>query len=109
MRSSLLFLTLIAGCGIVPDLRNTVLTDPAEQAIYQDRRAAVELVVKSNFDAVIADIGTGGGPALTEAFDVAGIPIEDRATRAYQLNTDLGLYVGNPGALITAIMIYGST
>lgn len=109
MRSSLLLFVLLAGCSNGFTLPINALTSSEENAIYQARRADVEVIVKSNFDAVIQDIQSGGGPTLTEAFDAAGIPAEDRATRAFQLNNDLGLYAGNPGALVTAIMVYGSS
>ena len=107
MRSSLLFFFLLAGCYDIYD--PAILTDPTENAIYQQRRGKVEVIVKSEFDAVISDIQSGGGPTLTRAFDEAGVPDEERATRAFQLNNDLGLYAGNPGALVTAIMVYGSS
>ncbi|MEL6573808.1 MAG: hypothetical protein AAFQ64_19315 [Pseudomonadota bacterium] len=116
MRSSLLFILFIAGCSNEANhlgnpflLPVNALTSSTENAIYQQRRAAVEVIVKSEFDAIISDIQSGGGPTLTQAFDAASVPSEERATRAFQLNTDLGLYAGNPGALVTAIMVYGST
>ncbi len=109
MRSSLLFILLLAGCTNGFQLPVNALTSAEENAIYQARQAEVEIIVKSEFDAVISDIQTGGGPTLTRAFDAAGIPAEERATRAFQLNKDLGLYAGNPGALVTAIMLYGSS
>ena len=116
MRSSLLFLVFIAGCSNEANhlgnpflLPVNALTSATENAIYQQRRGKVEVIVKSEFDAIISDIQSGGGPTLTRAFDEAGVPDEERATRAFQLNNDLGLYAGNPGALVTAIMVYGSS
>ena len=109
MRSSLLLFVILAGCTNGFTLPVNALTSAEENAIYQSRQAEVEIIVKSDFDAVIRDIQTGGGPTLTQAFDAAGIPAEERATRAFQLNNDIGLYAGNPGALVTAIMIYSSS
>lgn len=109
MRSSLLLILLLAGCSNGFQLPVNALTSAEENAIYQARQAEVEVIVKSNFDAVIRDIRAGGGPTLTSAFDAAGVPDQERATRAFQLNNDLGLYAGNPGALVTAIMVYGSS
>lgn len=76
-------------------------------AAYAQRRGAVEVIVKSNFDAIITDIRNGGGPVLTEAMDTAGIPLRDRPARIIQLQSDMGLYQSNPGALVTALMVYG--
>ncbi len=72
------------------------------------QRGPVELEVKSNFPAVLADIGAGGGTALTRAFDAARVPTEDRGTRLIQLDSDYGLYAANPDALVNALMIWGA-
>lgn len=111
MRSSLILIILLAGCGSDGTFLNlpaNAVTSASENAIYNQRRGAVELVVKSGFPDIINDIQTGGGPTLTAAFDQAGVPDQDRATRAFQLNTDIALYANNPGALVNAIMIYSS-
>ena len=82
---------------------NTVIGNAA----YTKRRGQVEIVVKSNFDAIKNDIRGGGGPILTKAFDTAGVPLRDRPARIIQLQSDMGLYNGTPGALVTALMVYG--
>ena len=113
MRSSLIFLALLAGCtGPVNPLftlPTNAVTSATENAIYTRRRGEVELIVKSGFAEIINDIQTGGGDTLTAAFDAAGVPNEERATRAFQLNTDIALYANNPGALVTALMVYSSS
>ena len=78
-----------------------------DNAAYTQRRGTVEVIVKSSFDAIISDIASGGGPTLTEAMEDAGIPPRDRPTRIIQLQSNLGLYQSNPGALVTALMVYG--
>lgn len=78
-------------------------TDPA----YAQRRGAVELFVKTNHVALLTEIAAGGGPALARAFDLAGVPAADRPARIIQLEGDRGLYEANPGALISALMVYG--
>lgn len=78
-----------------------------DNAAYAQRRGTVEVIVKSNFDAIIADIGSGDGPTLTDAMDAAGIPPRDRPARIIQLQSNIGLYQANPGALVTALMVYG--
>jgi len=114
-RSSLIFIIFVAGCtdGSNPlaDLFNlppNAVTDPTENAIYTARRGQVELIVKSDFPAIIPQIAAGGGPKLQDAFDAAGVPAQDRPTRVFQLQRDLGLYADNPGALVSAITVFGS-
>lgn len=75
------------------------LFDPARA----DRRAAVELAVKEDWPAVLTQIQAGGGPALSRAYDAAGVPAADRPARTLQLSGDLPLYAQNPGALSFAI------
>jgi len=66
------------------------------------------VAVKSNYDQILLDISAGGGAALTTAMDTAGIPPQDRPARLLQLQADLPLYQSNPGALVTAMMVYGT-
>lgn len=80
------------------------ITDPA----YARQRGAVELHVKVNHQALLTEIATGGGPQLTRAFDLAGVPQGDRNARRIQLEGDRGLYEQNPEALISALMVYGA-
>jgi hypothetical protein len=40
--------------------------------------------------------------------ETAGIPLQDRPARITQLRGDIAIYDGNPGALVTALMVYGS-
>jgi hypothetical protein len=39
--------------------------------------------------------------------DLAAIPARDRPARTIQLRADSGLYENAPGALVTALMVYG--
>jgi hypothetical protein len=106
--------TILAGCSTdASHLGNPLLlpvsgiASVAGNAAYAQRRGKVEVFVKSNFDAVIADIAAGGGPVLTQAMTTAAIPVRDHPARALQLRADLPLYAGTPGALVTALMVYG--
>ena len=76
-------------------------------AAYEKRRGAVELIVKSNYEQIKTDIRAGGGPVLTKAMDAARIPQRDRPARTIQTQSDMGLYNTTPGALVTALMVYG--
>ena len=111
MRSIVVFFILLGGCtsGHMPVVFPFAVPVTGEAPRGEDqRRAAVEVIVKTRFAEILADIQSGGGPVLTEAFDAAGVPDGERATRAFQLNNDLGLYVESPGALATAISLYGA-
>ncbi len=82
---------------------NTVIGNAA----YEKRRGQVEVIVKANYEDIKQDIRAGGGPVLTKAMDAAGVSERDRPTRIIQLQSDLGLYNASPGALVTALMVYG--
>lgn len=101
-RLALAALLLAAGCAGGLDVG--ALVDPAEA----QRRGAVELAVKSAHPRILADIDAGGGPAIEAAMDAAGVPPQDRPARLAQMRGDLGLYEANPGALVTALMLYGT-
>jgi hypothetical protein len=77
-------------------------------ASQSQRRGEVEVAVKGAHPAIVGEIDRGGGPALTRAFDAAGVPPSERATRVAQLDGDLGLYAANPGALVAALLVFGS-
>ncbi|MCF2870773.1 hypothetical protein L0664_06810 [Octadecabacter sp. G9-8] len=74
-------------------------------AAYAQTRGKVEVFVKTNHPALIADIQRGGGPTLTQAFDIANVPKPIRAQHTLQLQSDLALYANNLDALIVAIMV----
>ncbi len=91
--------TLLAACTSDGNLRDI--------APMAGPNGAVEVLVKSNHPALIAEINAGGGPLLTRTFDAAGVPVQDRPARTLQLQGNLGLYDANPGALVTALSVYG--
>jgi hypothetical protein len=111
MLKNLSLLILLAGCTADGNLNPigvfSGLPTDSEQAATQQRRGAVEIIVKSNFAAVLGDIDAGGGPVLTRAMDAARIPAQDRPTRIIQLQSNMALYEVNPGALVSALMLYG--
>ena len=114
MRIPLIFLVVLAGCSNEANhlgnpffLPISGLTTAASNAVYSERRGTVEVLVKSNHPALIDQINAGNGPILTQAMDAARIPQEDCETRIFQMQSDLGLYQANPGALVTALMVYG--
>ena len=67
----------------------------------------LELFVKTNHGALVQEISAGGGPALSEALALAGVPAGDRAARTLQLQADAGLYASSPGALVATLTLYG--
>lgn len=84
------------------------LATAAENAAYNQRRGQVELLVKTNYPEILQEIDAGGGPTLWQAMQIARIPLEDRPARITQLQGDKQIYAGSPGALVTALMVYGS-
>lgn len=114
MRLSLISLICLAACSQEANHLGNPLLLPisglstvVSNAAYNQRRGQVELIVKSNYAAIQDDIRAGGGPVLTEAMDTARIPEADRPARIIQLQSDMGLYANNPGALVVALMVYG--
>ncbi|MEJ8560656.1 hypothetical protein QTO30_05025 [Yoonia sp. GPGPB17] len=114
MRWPLITVLFAAGCSQDANHLGNPLMLPVSgvstvigNAAYEKRRGEVELVVKSNYEAIKTDIRAGGGPILTKAMDAAGIPERDRPARIIQLQSDMGLYQTTPGALVTALMVYG--
>jgi len=108
----LLFLTFIAGCtGEANHLGNPFLLPinglgtAIGNAGYNQTRGQVEIFVKSNHPALIADLRAGGGSILTEAFDIANVPQSARAPHTLQLQSNLQLYESNLDALVVAIMV----
>ena len=109
MRPTLPHLILPAALALAACAGQNPLTGVTSALTAPDRqRGAVELAVKSSFPAIMSEIAAGsGGPALTAAFDAAGVPAEDRPARIIQLGRDAGLYNANPGALTQALLVWG--
>lgn len=107
-------MTLLGCSGEANHLGNPLLLPlsglgtAAENAAYNQRRGKVEVFVKTNHPALMQEIAGDGGPHLTEAMTLAGIPETDRPARLIQLRGDAGLYGTNPGALVVALMVYGT-
>jgi hypothetical protein len=111
MYKSLLLLAGLCACVATENtdrrLASFGLPTSAQQADYQMRQSTLEVFVKSNHPALITDIRAGGGQTLTEAMDRAGIPDTDRPTRILQMQGNIGLYEATPGALVSALSVYG--
>ena len=101
MLRALPLIALLSACTGGLDLG--ALVDP----VQAQRRGAVEVAVKGAYPGIIEEIEAGGGPSLLRALDEAGVPPQDRPARLVQLRGDLGLYDANPGALVTALLLYG--
>jgi hypothetical protein len=113
MKRTLITLTILCGCSTEANHIGNPLLLPFSavstgigNAAYNQRRGQVEIDVKTNHPAIMADIANGGGDHIARAMDIAGIVIEDRPARLIQLRSDLALYQASPDALITALMVY---
>jgi len=111
-KSALLFIVALPACDSHTNhLGNPLVwpihaaTNAVQNANYGQTRAQVEIFVKTNHPALIADLRTGGGATLTQAFDLAQTPAPVRAQHTLQMQSDLALYQSNLAALITAIMV----
>lgn len=107
-------LILLTACSSEPNHLGNPLLWPfnavgtaAENAIYQERRGRVEVIVKSNWPMILDEIMAGEGPSLTQAMNAARIPEGDRAARITQMQGDFAIYDGQPEALVVALMVYG--
>ncbi|WP_394153384.1 hypothetical protein [Loktanella salsilacus] len=100
-------LGLLAACNTAGDVQNPFTGVTSAFNAPDSQRGAVELAVKSEFPAILSQIDAGGGPALTAAFDAAGVPPQDRPARIIQLQRDAGIYASNPGALSSALLVWG--
>lgn len=115
MRPALFALLSVAACSNGPNHIGNPLLLPisgastaVENGLYGHRRGKVEVFVKTNHTEILNDVLAGGGPTLSQAMDAARIPARDRPARILQLQSDFGLYQTNPGALVVALMVYGS-
>lgn len=104
-----------AGCtGEANHLGNPLLwpvqiaSTALENAVYQERRAGVEVYVKTHYEVLLAEIAAGQGPHLEAAMDLSGVPQADRPTRRLQMQADIGIYRESPEALVVALMVYGA-
>ncbi|SLN15047.1 hypothetical protein [Pseudooctadecabacter jejudonensis] len=111
-KSALLCLCFLAACSDKANhLGNPLLlpfnavSNAVGNAAYANRRAKVEVFVKTNHPALMSDLRAGGGPTLTAAFDLANVPASVRAPHTLQMQSDAALYQTNYAALITAIMV----
>jgi len=114
MRWHVITLVFLTACsGEANHLGNPVMLPVSgigtafDNAAYNRRRGAVEVIVKTEFDTIVADIRAGGGAVLSQAFDRARVPLQDRPARIIQLQSDIILYINAPDALVTALMVYG--
>lgn len=112
MRIALPALILLTACtGEANHLGNPLLlplgglATATENAVYGARRGEVEVFVKTNHPALIADLRAGGGPTLTRAFDIARVPADVRPVHTLKMQGDLPLYQTNLEALVVAIMV----
>ncbi|WP_394177110.1 hypothetical protein [Yoonia maritima] len=115
MRRFLITLTALAGCSTEANHLGNPLMLPISgistglgNAVYNQRRGQVEVYVKTNHPALLTDISNEGGPHITEAMDIARIPVSERPARLIQLKSDIGLYETSPEALVVALMVYSS-
>jgi hypothetical protein len=109
------FLCFLAGCSSNTNPIGNPLMLPlraignaTSNAAYNQARGQVEIFVKTNHPALIADIQRGGGSKLDQAFDIANVAPNVRAPHTLRLQSDLALYNSNLDALVVALMVASS-
>ncbi|SFS11173.1 hypothetical protein [Yoonia litorea] len=112
MLRHLSFLVALSACTTQAPLQNIAFFGgtaeggtPAHQTASNG--GTLEVFVKTNHPTLVSQIAAGGGTELMAAMDLALIPESDRAARLIQLQSDLALYRAAPGALVTALRLYG--
>ena len=108
MRALLMSLIPLAACSTASTPFAGLVANPVQTAAQTERRAQLEVFVKSNHPALIDDIAAGGGPTLGRAMDLAGIPAVERPARLIQMRADISLYRAAPGALVTSLLLWSS-
>ncbi len=113
-RLCLIIITGLAGCSNeASHVPNPLLLpfygigNAVQNAAYGERRGAVEVFVKTNHPALIADIDNGGGDQLIEAMNLARVAAKDRDILTLRLQSERALYARNQEALIVALMVHG--
>ena len=95
----------LCSCDVM-DFRTVGAPTMANPETAPTRGGQLELLVKTDFDALLSDISAGGGPVIWQAFEIAGVPLEARPARLLQLRGDLPLYQSSPGALTLALQSF---
>ena len=105
---SVVLVALLSACSSQPNplaLPLSGLTTAWGNATNAQTRGEVEVFVKTNHPELLQDIARGGGPSLSQAYDLAKVPQSARALHTLRLQSDRALYQANPGALVVAIMV----
>lgn len=107
---------ITAGCSSGPNHIGNPITLPGRailhslgEASYKARRARVSRYAAQNLPHIHADIRAGGGPALTQAMDIAGVEPGRRAGLAAELRSDPALYLRpDIEPLVVALMVHSN-
>ena len=117
---SLIAAGLLASCNskdashIPPiwEIPGAVIGGGIENAVYGAKRKRVEAHVSANFDAIIADMRSGSGPALARAFELAGVTEAKHDELIADILGNPDIYLEGPPAqnienLVVAFMVHG--
>lgn len=110
-----LILLALMGCGTEANHLGSPLSwavsgpvSLVENSVYDARRRAVAGFLADHRDAVLADVDTGGGPALDAAFDLARVPAPQRGQVTARLQKDRALLAQTADALLISLMVSGA-
>ena len=88
-------------------LPGAVVSTAVGNSLYNAKRNKVKAYVAVNLAQLDAEIAQGGGPGLTHAMGLAGVPVAQHPALAARLHADRSLYQGDAEALTIALMVHG--
>lgn len=103
---------LLAACGPAIDRMPSLTAPPALPAAAPPRQPApygaqslvLSQFVAANHATLVQEITAGGGARLSQAMNIAGVPLARQPGLIVALRRDLGLYLGDPQALTRALL-----
>ncbi len=88
-------------------LPGQAISNAVQNAGYSRRRARVAAFVKVHHALLVQEITAGGGATLTQAMQLARVPVVEHSALIARLNADIALYRADSEALIVALMVHG--
>lgn len=112
MRPVLAFLLLLPACD-AGHLGNPLLlpaaavTNAAQNAAYDSRRAKVAAYVKTHHNTLLSEAAQGAGPHLNASYDLARVPAAARERLSKQIHAERALYQESRENLVITLMVHG--
>lgn len=115
--SATLALTLIActGASHIPppwEIPGAVIGTTIGNARYEAKRKKVKTYLADHYDIILAQLNSGGGANVHEAYRLANVPAGELAKLTQELSTNPQIYLNGPPDqnienMTVAIMVHG--